>query len=326
MHNGGVSFDARPYLKEIARGRNAARDLTRDQARALFDAMLAGQVDDVALGAILVAWRVKGESLDELRGMLDALTAHVRPMRMPARRAMPVLVPTYNGARKMPNVVPLLALLLAREGVPVLLHGAHQEAQRVGTFEVLDHLGYAAATTVEEAEAMLEERLLAPLPIELLSADLARVLNLRARTGVRNCAHTLAKLLLPQGTSPQAACRLVAVTHPDFQKLMRDLLAAEHGNAFLMRGLEGEPVVRLHSPQPIEQVAMDGGLVTHLMGDGEPELLLPTRDARATAEWTREVLAGRVATPVALARQASLIAAHCRSAGAASRPALRLVK
>ena len=321
-----MAFDARPYLKEIARGRNAARDLTREQARALFDAMLAGEVDEVALGAILVAWRVKGESPDELHGMLEALAAHVRPMRLPSRRVMPVLIPTYNGARKMPNVVPLLALLLAKEGVPVLLHGAHQEAQRVGTFEVLAELGHGPATTVEEAEVMLEDRLVAPLPIALLSADLARVLELRQRTGVRNCAHTLAKLLLPQGTSPNAACRLVAVTHPDFQKLMRDLLVAQNGNAFLMRGLEGEPVVRLHSPQPIEQVALDGGIITHLMGDGEPELLLPARDARATAEWTREVLAGRVATPVALARQASLIATHCRSAGAAARPTLRLVK
>src|SRR5687768_11677895 len=165
-----MTFDARPYLKEIARGRNAARDLTREQARALFEAMLAGDVDEVALGAILVAWRVKGESLDELRGMLDAVAAHVRPMRLPPRRAMPVLIPTYNGARKMPNVVPLLVLLLAKEGVPVLLHGAHQEAQRVGTFEVLRELGYAPASTVEEAEVMLEDRLVAPLPIELLCA------------------------------------------------------------------------------------------------------------------------------------------------------------
>ena len=319
-------FDARPYLKEIARGRNAARDLTRDQARALFDAMLAGEVDEVALGAILVAWRVKGESPDELRGMLDALGPHVRPMRLPPRRAMPVSIPTYNGARKMPNVVPLLVLLLAREGVPVLLHGAHQEPQRVGAFEVLAHLGYDRATTLEEAEVMLEDRLVAPVPLALLCADLSRVLELRLRTGVRNCAHTLAKLLLPQGTSPQSLCRLVAVTHPDFQKLMRDLLAAENGNAFLMRGLEGEPVVRLHSPQPIEQVGPDGAIVTHLMGDGEPELLLPARDARATADWTREVLEGRVAAPAALARQVALIAAHCKAAGAATRPALRLVK
>jgi hypothetical protein len=60
------------------------------------------------------------------------------------------------------------------------------------------------------------------------------------------------------------------------------------------------------------------------MGDGEPELLLPARDAQATASWTREVLDGRIAVPAALARQASLIAAHCRAA--AARPTLRLVK
>src|SRR6185295_17005852 len=98
-----MDFDPRPLLKDIARGKHGARDLTRDQARALFEAIFAGGISDVALGATLVA------------------------VRLPPRRALPVILPTYNGARKLPNLVPLLALLLAREGVPVLLHGTTQE-------------------------------------------------------------------------------------------------------------------------------------------------------------------------------------------------------
>jgi len=81
-------FDPRPYLKELARGKNGARDLTREQSRTLFSAVFAGEVSDVALGALLVAFRVKGETLEELAGMMDALQPHVRPMEMPARRAI----------------------------------------------------------------------------------------------------------------------------------------------------------------------------------------------------------------------------------------------
>src|SRR6185436_11487470 len=128
-----MAFDPRPFLKDLARGRHGARDLTRDQARELFAAILAGELVGPALGAVLVALRVKGEALDELAGMMDALASHVRPVRLPARRALPVVIPTHNGSRKLPNLVPLLAMLIAREGVPVLLHSSSQESTRIGT-------------------------------------------------------------------------------------------------------------------------------------------------------------------------------------------------
>src|SRR6187551_982272 len=82
-----MTFDARPYLKELARGARGARDLTREQAATLFEAVFAGEVSGVALGALLVALRVKGESLVELSGMMDALNRHVRHAHALAPRA-----------------------------------------------------------------------------------------------------------------------------------------------------------------------------------------------------------------------------------------------
>lgn len=317
-------FDAKPYLKEIARGKHGARDLTREQARALFTAIFAGEVPEVALGAILVALRIKNESADELAGMMDALAGFVEPVRFPVRRALPLLLPTYNGARKLPNLVPLLALLVAREGVPVLLHGTMHEAQRVGTFEILDRLGYAPASSIAAAERDLETRSLAVAPTALLSAALGRLLALREVTGVRNSGHTLAKLLLPPSTAPDAAMRVVAVTHPDFRELMGRHFAGAPGHALLMRGVEGEPVVRLHAPQPIEQLDPRGGVTTHLIRESEEDAALPPRDTDATARWTQAVLEDREPMPPALRAQADLMVRLCRDAGA-SRPPLRLV-
>jgi anthranilate phosphoribosyltransferase len=324
--NGGMSdFDPRPYLKELARGKHGARDLTHEQARDLFAAVFAGRVSDTALGAVLVALRIKGESPAELAGMMEALQPHLVALRLPARRAIPVVIPTYNGARKLPNLVPLLALLLARDGIPVLLHGTQQEPQRVGTFEVLAQLGHHPVTMAEEAETRLEEHLLACVPIGVLSLPLARLIDVRLEVGVRNTGHTLAKLVLPSGTAPAAACRLIAVTHPDFLTLLREHFATRPANVFLMRGVEGEPIVRLHSPQPIEHIDDAGRLTTHLVGNGERDLDLPARDAAATAAWTADVLDGKAIAPAALLRQVEIIAEHCRAAGAAARQPLRLV-
>ena len=319
-------LDARPYLKELARGRHGARDLSREQARTLFQAVFAGEVPDVALGALLTALRVKGECLAELQGMMEALSPHVRPFEMPARGAMPVLLPSYNGARKLPNLVPLLALLLAREEVPVLIHGLPAEPSRVGTFEILERLGHAPAPGIVQAEERLELRNLAVLDIHALAPDLARVLDVRAATGVRNSAHTLAKLLLPGGVPANAASRLVAVTHPDFHALMRAYFAESPGNAFLMRGVEGEAVVRLHAPQPIEETRAEGAMIEHLIDEADADYPLPSREAEPTAQWTRDALEGRVPVPVALARQVAIIASHSRSTGEERKPGLRLVK
>ena len=318
-------FDPRPYLKELARGKNGARDLTRGEARTLFSAVFAGEVSDMALGALLVALRVKGESLDELAGMMDALQPHIRPMELPARRAIPVLIPSYNGARKIANLVPLLALLLAREDVPVIVHGVHQEPSRVGTFEILELLGHRCVATIDAAEGRLAAHKLACLPAGVLSPDLAKLLDVRMAMGVRNSGHTLAKLMIPNGVAPGAACRLIAVTHPDFLKLLREYFTAAPANVFLMRGVEGEAVVRLHAPQPIEELRADGAPVTHLIGDGDAAFPLPSREAAATAQWTREVLDGNIRAPLALAREVTLIVEHCRTAANAGRPGLKLV-
>ena len=320
-----MAFDAAPFLKDLARGRHGARDLSRDQARELFSAILTGDLSGAPLGAVLVALRIKGESLDELAGMMEALAPHVRPMRLPDRRALPVVLPSHNGSRKLPNLVPLLASLIAREGVPVLVQASAQETTRVGTLAILEQLGHAPLGTITAAEIALAERGLAAVGVEVLSPDLARLMDARLTLGVRNSGHTMAKLMLPQGVAPSAACRLVAVTHPDFLKLMRDHFAQFPGNAFVMRGVEGEPVVRLREAQPIEEMRGDGSIVTHLIGEGETGYELPGREAQATAQWTRDVLEGRARAPAALARQAALIVHHCREQGGAGRQPLRLV-
>ena len=314
------AFDARPYLKEIARGQHGARSLTREQACTLFAAIFAGEVQDVALGAVLVALRIKNETPDELAGMMEALAPHVHAIRFPQRRALPLVIPTYNGARKLPNLLPLLALMVAREGVPVLLHGTIGESHRVGTFEILERLGHRPAASLAEAEQALEALSLAAVTTELLAPALARVIALRGITGVRNSAHTLAKLLLPGGVAPDAAFRLVAVTHPDFRTLMGQYFAAAPAHAFLMRGVEGEPVVRLHAPQPIEQIDPRGGVVTRLIQEADASPALPERDAEATARWTQAVLDGAELAPAALRAQAAILATACRDAAASPCP------
>ncbi|HPL79162.1 MAG TPA: DNA-binding protein YbiB, partial [Burkholderiaceae bacterium] len=70
------------YIKEIGRGKDGARALTRDQAADLFGQVLDGTVSDLEVGAFCLAMRIKGETPAEMAGFLDA--THARMHRVPA--------------------------------------------------------------------------------------------------------------------------------------------------------------------------------------------------------------------------------------------------
>ena len=109
------------YLKEIGRGKDGARALTRTQAAELMGWLLDGQAHPLQVGAFCVAMRIKGETAQEMAGFMDAL--QTRMPQLPPSGTPVVVLPSYNGARRLPVLTPLLALLLVREGLPVLLHG-----------------------------------------------------------------------------------------------------------------------------------------------------------------------------------------------------------
>ncbi len=107
------------YIREIGRGKDGARALSREQAADLFGQVLDGGVTDLEIGAFCLAMRIKGETPQEMAGFLDATQQRLH--LIPAGVRPVIVIPSYNGARKLPLLTPLLALLLAREGLPVLI-------------------------------------------------------------------------------------------------------------------------------------------------------------------------------------------------------------
>ncbi|MDN6115060.1 MAG: DNA-binding protein YbiB, partial [Enterobacterales bacterium] len=128
-------MDYAQIIKEVGRGKNHARDISAELAQSLFSDMLAGRVPELELGGILIALRIKGESEQEMLGFYRAMQQRSANLALPVDMPMPIVIPSYNGARKQANLTPLLALLLAREGVPVLVHGVSQDPGRVTSAE-----------------------------------------------------------------------------------------------------------------------------------------------------------------------------------------------
>jgi anthranilate phosphoribosyltransferase len=295
-------------IKEIGRGAKGARSLERDAAATLFGGMLDGSVADLELGAILIALRIKSESLDELLGFKQAMDAQGAQVAVPDGPRC-VVLPSYNGARRQPNLMPLVALLLARDGIPVLIQGRHDFESRVSPFELLAELDITPAADVVEAGAQLASRHLACVQVSTLLPGLDRLLSLRLRMGVRSSAHTMAKLLDPcSGRS----VRVVAVTHPEYLERMDEFLRADGGHAMLLRGTEGEIYANPRRCPEMKTYADGTSRIGVAAEDGGAPPLAGLHDSPSVADnaaTIRAMLAGEQPVPAPILAQVKALKA-----------------
>ncbi len=298
-----------PYIKEIGRGKEGARSLTTEQAHDLMGQVLDGHASDLEIGAFAIAMRIKGESVDELAGFLQAV--HERCIPVHPQQPM-VVLPSYNGARKLPNLTALLALLLAQEGVPVLVHGPERDPGRVTTAEIFQTLGLPCANDAADMHAAWARREPVFIRTEALCPPLARLLDVRRVIGLRNPAHTVAKLMAPaQGAR---SLRVVNYTHPEYGQTLAQFLAATQADAMLMRGTEGEPVA---DPRRLPRLDLfiGGQLRSDLSLPAQEGVLtempvLPrNHDAATTSLYIQSVVSGEKPAPGPLAQQVEAIQA-----------------
>ncbi|MCK0552881.1 DNA-binding protein YbiB [Pantoea ananatis] len=299
-------------IKEVGRGKNHARDIDFDTALALYGAMLDGEVPDLEMGSILIALRIKGEGEAEMRGFYQAMQSRVMRLQAPNGRPMPVVIPSYNGARRQGNLTPLLAQVLNRLGLPVLVHGVSEDATRVTSEAVFAALGIVPVTTAEQAQAKLDRGELAFVTIDHLCPPMAKQLSLRWRMGVRNSAHTLAKLATPFGE--REALRLSSVSHPEYVPRVATFFSAIDAPAILLNGTEGEVYA---NPQRCPAISYVGGAAqqAEVWVERQSEVAVPLpadKSAAETARWTEEVLNHQRPLPEALRLQ---IACCLRASG-----------
>ncbi len=286
------------YIKDIGRGKEGARPLGRAQAADLMGQVLDQQVSDLELGAFCIAMRIKGETPEEMAGFLDA--THARLNTVPISNAPTVVLPSYNGARKLPVLTPLLALLLARQGVAVLVHGEPTEDKRVSSQAVLAQLGIPALERVTPQVAGQVQF----LPTGVLHAGLARLLAVRRVVGLRNPGHSLVKLMNPCAADSSVLV-VSSYTHPEYLSSMSSTFTLMGQHALLLRGTEGESVADARRTPAMD--VLKNGQIVRVQEQHAGALLevpeLPSTDASATAQYIQLVLRGELTVPKPIALQ-----------------------
>jgi len=204
----------------------------------------------------------------------------------------------------LPALLPLLALLLARQGFAVLVHGSAGESRRVFTSEIFAYLGVPARTQIDA----LQSGEVHFVPTQLLHPGLQSLLDVRRSTQLRNPGHSMVKLLLPcQGKT----LLVTSYTHPEYALSMQQVLALRGASALLLRGTEGEPVADQRRRPDMTRMLHGHALDTqrHEAGSLHDLPAIPQGlDAAANADYVRAMLDGSQALPEPIAHQLQSIA------------------
>jgi anthranilate phosphoribosyltransferase len=157
-----VDFDELGGWRAILSTLTEGRDLTGAQASAAMEQILAGEATPAQIGAFIVALRMKGETVDEMSGMVDAMLAAAAPIELPfdARDAIDIVGTGGAPSRRVHalNVSTMACFVAAGAGVKVCKHGNRKASSTSGSFDLLEALGVpieldgaGVATCVAEA-------------------------------------------------------------------------------------------------------------------------------------------------------------------------------
>ncbi|PYS52501.1 MAG: anthranilate phosphoribosyltransferase [Acidobacteria bacterium] len=227
----------RSLLLRLMRG----EDLRRDEAHVLLDALLDGEATDAQIAAALVALAVKGETVDELAGMAQAMRS--RAVRISCEHSCFIdTAGTGSSYAKTFNVSTAAAFVIAGAGLPVAKHGSRAATSRSGSADVLTALGVEVAAKPEVSEKCLSEIGICFMFAPVYHGATARVAGVRRELGV----HTTFNLLGPL-TNPAAAPRqIIGVWHQALvEPLAHALVALGTEHAWVVHGSDGLDEVTL---------------------------------------------------------------------------------
>jgi len=296
-------------LDALHRIANHSQSLDRAQARDVMAEVLAGSCTDAQIAALLIALRMKGETVEEIVGFAEAIRAAAAPLPIRGADALAVsgtgrdalaeesLVDTSGtggDASGTFNISTATALVTAGAGVRVAKHGNRSISSKCGSADVVEALGVNIQLSPERAAACLREVGICFLYAPNLHPAMKQVQSVRRELRMR----TMFNLLGPLTNPARASGQVVGVYSLDLvEKLAEALSMLGLHRALVVHGLDGLDEITITGPTRVAE-ARDGSVRSY---EVEPEEFGMVRaslqdiaggDATENAAIIRAVLSG----------------------------------
>jgi anthranilate phosphoribosyltransferase len=218
------------FVRILARGRNASRNLSQDEAKQAMSLLLSGKALPEQLGAFFMLMRVKEETPEELAGFAQACTPLWQDLKAD------IIWPSYAGKRRQPLWYLLSIQLLRDAGYSILIHGSHSHtADRQFSADLCEDFNINIADNLDSASNLLAQDSVSYLPCNVLHPEFQSWLMTKQTLGLRSPMNTLFRLIAPEGS-----CGVQSVFHPNYGKVHQDACNIIGKEALIMKGEGGE--------------------------------------------------------------------------------------
>ena len=213
---------------------------------------------DAQIAAALAVLAAKGETVEELAGMADALRMQAVPLRSRHNRFIDT-AGTGSSAVKTFNVSTATAFVIAGADLPVAKHGARAATSRCGSADVLEALGVNTRAAPSIAEQCLNEHGICFMFAPVFHRATARVANVRRQLGLR----TTFNLLGPLSNPAHAPFQILGVWHPSLiERVAAALLLLGIERAWIVHGADGLDEITLTGETFVAECSAKNGLRT----------------------------------------------------------------
>lgn len=208
-------------------------DLTAEQTAWAMGEILAGAATPVQIAGFAVALRAKGETVDEMQGLVDAMYEHATPLSVEGRTLD--VVGTGGDRSFSVNISTMSAIVAAGAGVTVVKHGNRSASSKAGSADVLERLGIRLDLPAGDVARVAEEAGITFCFAAAFHPALRHAAVARSELGIGTTFNFLGPIANPAKPAAQA----IGCADPRMAPVMAGVFARRGVDAWVFRGDDG---------------------------------------------------------------------------------------
>ncbi|WP_369143804.1 anthranilate phosphoribosyltransferase [Streptomyces sp. R44] len=266
-------------------------DLSADDTAWAMDLIMSGEATDAQIAGFMVALRAKGETVQEIAGLVRTMYEHANVIEVPGRTVD--IVGTGGDGAKTVNISTMASIVVAGTGAKVVKHGNRAASSASGSSDVLEKLGVNLNLTPQRVAEVADEAGITLCFAIKFHPSLRHVAAARGQLGIRTTFNVLGPLTNPAKVRAQA----VGVADPRMAPVVAGVFAERGNSALVFRGDDGLDELTTTSTSRV-WVVRDGGVTEERFDprdvgiDLVPLEALRGDDASFNADVARRLLAG----------------------------------
>ncbi|MCX4991469.1 MULTISPECIES: anthranilate phosphoribosyltransferase [unclassified Streptomyces] len=218
---------------QVLNGLLEGRDQSADDTAWAMDRIMRGEATDAQIAGFVVALRAKGETVQEISGLVRAMYEHANVIEVPGRTVD--IVGTGGDGAKTVNISTMSSIVVAGTGAKVVKHGNRAASSASGSSDVLEKLGVNLQLPVKRVAEVAEEAGITFCFAVKFHPALRHAAAARGQLGIRTTFNVLGPLTNPARVKAQA----VGVADPRMAPIVAGVFAERGNSSLVFRGDDG---------------------------------------------------------------------------------------